>query len=268
MIEEKNKDITDSISYAKRIQDATLPSKQLKYKLFPEGFVLFKPKDIVSGDFYWFTEINGLRFIAAADCTGHGVPGAMVSVVCSNAINRTVKEFGLLEPGKILDKVRELVLETFSAEHNHSTSTDQNETGVKDGMDISLISIHTNTDKNSSLIKWAGANNPIWYITNGELKEITANKQSIGKTDNPLPFTTHEINLNKGDTIYLFTDGFADQFGGPNGKKFKYKQLSDTLLSINKLPMMEQEAYLDKQFEDWKNSLEQIDDVLIIGIKL
>ncbi len=263
IIEEKNKDITDSISYAKRIQDATLSSKELKYKLFPEAFVLFKPKDIVSGDFYWFAEINGIKFIAAADCTGHGVPGAMVSVVCSNALNRAIKEFGLFEPGKILDKVRELVLESFSTQHNTS-----NDEGVKDGMDISLMSIPHSDNANKVIINWAGANNPLWYIQNNILIEIKANKQPIGKTDNPLPFTNHVLELNKNDTIYLFSDGYADQFGGPKGKKFKYKQLSDLLLSINHISMMEQETILEKSFNDWKNDLEQIDDVLFIGVKL
>ncbi len=269
VIEEKNKDITDSIAYAKRIQDATLPSKELKYKLFPEAFVLFKPKDVVSGDFYWFMEIKGTRFIAAADCTGHGVPGALVSVVCSNALNRAVKEFKITEPGKILDKVRELVLETFSSEH--ADEKEKNSSTVKDGMDISLCCLPpaSRGDNGEKItLSWAGANNPFWYVQQNEIKEITANKQSIGKTDNPLPFTTHTLELNKGDILYLFTDGYADQFGGPKGKKFKYKQLEDTLLAINKLSMPEQEKVLDKKFEDWKSNLSQVDDVLVIGVKV
>ena len=269
VIEEKNKDITDSIAYAKRIQDATLPSKELKYKLFPEAFVLFKPKDIVIGDFYWFMELKGTRFIAAADCTGHGVPGALVSVVCSNAINRSVKEFKITDPGKILDKVRELVLETFTSEGQDEK--EKNASSVKDGMDISLCCIPPleRGDKGEKTkISWAGANNPFWYIQQNELKEIKANKQSIGKTDNPLPFTTHTLELNKGDVFYLFTDGYADQFGGPRGKKFKYKQLEESFIAIHDLPMMEQEEVLDKKFEEWKNKLAQIDDVLVIGVKI
>ena len=148
-------------------------------------------------------------FIAAADSTGHGVPGAMVSVVCSNALNRAVKEFNLVDTGSILDKTRELVLETFSKSSND----------VKDGMDISLLCV----DKSNDLVFWSGANNPLWYIENNEMKEIKANKQPIGKIDNPMPFTTHRIKVTSGMVFYLFTDGFADQFGGPNGKKFKYK---------------------------------------------
>ncbi len=258
IIEEKNKDITDSISYAKRIQDATLPPKELKYKLFPTAFVLFKPKDIVSGDFYWFAETEDHKFIAAADCTGHGVPGAMVSVVCSNALNRAVKEFNLTEPGKILDQVRELVLETFASSENSN---------VKDGMDISLCCIPKKAT-GTLAIQWAGANNPLWYLQDNELKEITATKQPIGAVDNPTPFTTHTIMCKEGDVLYLFSDGYADQFGGPKGKKLKYKQLQDHIMGIQDRSMPEQEKFLDTKFEEWRGALAQIDDVLVIGVKI
>jgi serine phosphatase RsbU (regulator of sigma subunit) len=258
IIEEKNKDITDSIAYAKRIQDATLPPKELKYKLFPEAFVLFKPKDIVSGDFYWFAETEEHKFIAAADCTGHGVPGAMVSVVCSNALNRAIKEFKLREPGKILDKVRDLVLDSFtSSENSH----------VKDGMDISLCCLPKQISGKIDL-KWAGANNPFWLIKNGTLQEITATKQPIGATENPTPFVTHNVECAPGDVFYLFSDGYADQFGGPKGKKLKYKQMLDYILSIQDKTMLAQEKFLDERFEEWKGQLAQIDDVLVIGVKL
>lgn len=266
LIEEKNKDITDSINYAKRIQDATLPSKELKSHLFPQAFVLFKPKDVVSGDFYWFAEVRGTRFIAAADCTGHGVPGALVSVICSTALNRAVKEFTITEPGKILDKVRELVLETFGADKDVG-----GESHVQDGMDISLCVIPSperGSNDEKTTIKWAGANNPFWYVQQNQIKEIKANKQPIGKTDKPLPFTTHVLELNKGDIFYLFTDGYADQFGGPKGKKFKYKQLEELFLEINNQSMPNQEEVLIKTFDEWKQSYQQIDDVLVIGVKV
>ncbi|HKC68421.1 MAG TPA: two-component regulator propeller domain-containing protein, partial [Bacteroidia bacterium] len=254
IIEEKNKDITDSINYAKRIQDAILPPVELIKKKLPDTFLLYKPKDIIAGDFYWMEEIEHIIFIAAADCTGHGVPGAMVSVVCSNALNSVVKEFGLRDTGKILDKTRELVLETFKKSGEE----------IKDGMDISLLVI----DEIKQEVLWSGANNQLWYISNKQLHEIKADKQSIGKTDNPKPFTTHTIEYKKGDIYYLMTDGYPDQFGGPKGKKFKYKQLEEKLLAISDKPLDWQHKILLDTFNDWKGNLNQVDDVTIIGIKL
>jgi serine phosphatase RsbU (regulator of sigma subunit) len=256
LVEEKNKDILDSINYAKRLQDAILPPLSMVEKYLPESFVLYKPKDIVAGDFYWMERASDTILIAAADCTGHGVPGALVSVVCSNALNRTVKEFKITEPGKILDKVRELVLETF----------EKSESIVQDGMDISLATL--TPSKGGIRMQWAGAFNSLWYIQHGEIKELAADKQPIGKTDKPLPFTTHNIELGKGDSLYLFTDGYADQFGGPKGKKFKYKAMQEKLLAISHQPMAEQKSILDKTIEDWKGNLEQVDDILITGIKI
>jgi tetratricopeptide (TPR) repeat protein/serine phosphatase RsbU (regulator of sigma subunit) len=281
VIEEKNKDILDSIMYAKRLQDAILPPLSLIKEHLPESFVLYKPKDIVAGDFYWMevaplnspeggtllsksppSEGGEAVLIAAADCTGHGVPGALVSVVCSNALNRTVKEFKITEPGKILDKVRELVLETF----------EKSESNVQDGMDVSLASI--TPSEGGIQVQWSGAYNTLWYIENGVMKEISADKQPIGKTDNPKPFTTHTITLNppsedrEAVSLYLFTDGYADQFGGPKGKKFKYKQLQEKLLAISRQSMEEQKKILEQTLEDWKGDLEQVDDILIIGIRV
>ena len=204
LVEEKQKEIIDSISYAKRLQEAILPPQEFINKHISNNFILYKPKDLVAGDFYWAESIGDLFFIAAADSTGHGVPGAMVSVVCSNALNRTVKEFGLTQTGKILDKTRELVVETF----------EKSASEVKDGMDISLLCI----DAKNKTITWSGANNALWYIQNNELLIIKPDKQPIGKTENPSPFTTHEIEYNTNMTFYLFTDGFADQFGGEKGK--------------------------------------------------
>ncbi|HSY75410.1 MAG TPA: SpoIIE family protein phosphatase, partial [Bacteroidia bacterium] len=254
LVEEKNKEILDSITYAKRLQDAILPPLNLVKQYLPESFVLYKPKDIVAGDFYWMERAGDNILIAAADCTGHGVPGALVSVVCSNALNRTVKEFKIAQPGKILDKVRELVLETF----------EKSESNVQDGMDISLCCINTKSNE----VQWSGAYNSLWYIHNGAINEVNADKQPIGKHDKPLPFNTHNLSLQKGDTIYLFTDGYADQFGGPKGKKFKYKALSDKLKVISDKPMAEQRSLLDQTIEEWKGNLEQVDDILIIGVKV
>ncbi|HEY1039615.1 MAG TPA: tetratricopeptide repeat protein [Bacteroidia bacterium] len=254
VIEHKQKEIIESISYAKRLQEAILPPQEFVSKYVPDNFILYKPKDLVAGDFYWAEEINDLFFIAAADSTGHGVPGAMVSVVCSGALHRAVKEFKETESGKILDKTRELVLETF----------ERSESDVKDGMDVSLLCI----DKKQKRIHWSGANNPLWYIKHNELNEIKADKQPIGKSDHPKPFTSHEISYEKGYVFYLFTDGYADQFGGPKGKKFKYKQLADTFLHIHTESMNHQKSFLENTFESWKGDLEQVDDVCIIGIRL
>lgn len=251
-IEQKNKDITDSINYAKKIQQAILPSDEQFRSLFPNSFVLFRPKDIVAGDFYWMQQINKTVFIAAADCTGHGVPGAMVSVVCSNALNRAVKEFHLADTGKILDKVTDLIIETF----------EKSTTDVKDGMDISLLAINTETKQ----IQWSGAYNVLWYLQDKKLHEITADKQPIGKSDHRKPFTTHKIDYKPGTTFYLFTDGYADQFGGLKGKKFKYKQLEEIIVANSNKELEEQKEYLSAAFENWKGELEQVDDVTIISI--
>ena len=253
LVEEKQKEIVDSINYAKRLQDAILARPEEIDRWFPENFLLYQPKDIVAGDFYFFEVTDSHIFYSAADCTGHGVPGAMVSIVCSNALSRCIKEFRLTDPGRILDKTRELVLETFSKSSSE----------VKDGMDISLMVV----DKANKNVKWSGANNPLWYIINNVLHEIKPNKQPIGKTDNPLPFTTHEIPVIPGTIVYLFTDGFADQFGGPKGKKFKYKQLEESAMLFSSLRMKEQKEALWKKFLNWKGSLEQIDDVCLLGVK-
>ncbi|MGP8214027.1 MAG: tetratricopeptide repeat protein [Bacteroidia bacterium] len=269
LVEDKNREILDSITYAKYLQEAILPPLSLIKQYFPESFVLYKPKDIVAGDFYWVAPhqtsppegrefMEGSILIAAADCTGHGVPGAMVSVVCSNALDRTVKEFHITEPGKILDKVRELVLETFEKSENN----------VQDGMDISLAAISRQPLANSIEVKWSGAFNPLWYVHEGELNEIKADKQPIGMYYGEKPFTTHTLNIKKGDTLYLFTDGYADQFGGPEGKKFKYKQFQQLIMDNSQLTMEEQKAELEKTLNEWKGELGQMDDILIIGIKI
>ncbi|MBL7896561.1 MAG: tetratricopeptide repeat protein [Bacteroidia bacterium] len=254
IIESQHKDIKDSIQYAKRIQDAILPPLSHIQNFLKDSFIYYKPKDIVAGDFYWMEHKDHLVFIAAADCTGHGVPGAMVSVVCSNALNRAVLEFNLTDPGKILDKTRDLVLETFA----------KSDADVKDGMDISLCVINND----SKTVSWAGANNPLWFTNDKNMIEITADKQPIGKSDHPKPFTTHSVPVKSGDSIFLFTDGYADQFGGPKGKKFKYKQFQELLLAKNnEKPEVQMQAIHDT-FMQWKGPQEQIDDVCVIGFRI
>lgn len=251
-----HKEISDSISYAKRIQEAILPPLSSLQKELRDGFVFYAPKDVVSGDFYWMATLNSGTLFAVADCTGHGVPGAMVSVVCHNALNRSVREFGLENPAQILDKTREIVIETFAKSQNN----------VKDGMDISICKISHSTNEMS----WAGANNPL-YILKSNQEEITViqpDKQPIGVFENQKEFTNHTIKLEKGDSIYLFSDGFMDQFGGPHGKKYKYSRFRDLLKSIAHEAMDEQGKLLKKEFESWRGSLEQIDDVCVMGVRI
>ena len=279
-LELKNKEITDSIIYAKRIQEAILPSRYSLTENLKNGFVFYQPKDIVSGDFYWLEkspsptlpegegdsppsgELEGAAiFFAACDCTGHGVPGAMVSVICANSLSKALLEDNISEPGKLLDRTRELVLQRF----------EKSGEDVKDGMDIALCSLQLS--ESYATLKYAGANSPLYVVsknTDGiaELTEIKPNKQPIGKVDNPQPFTTHTLSLKKGDAIYIFTDGFADQFGGPKGKKMMYKPFRNLLLSIYDKSMDEQKELLEKHFYKWKGNLEQVDDVCVIGVRI
>jgi serine phosphatase RsbU (regulator of sigma subunit) len=255
-IKDQFHEIQDSIKYAKRIQNAILPPQKLVKEYLPQSFVLYKPKDIVAGDFYWMEHRGDSILFAAADCTGHGVPGAMVSVVCNNGLNRSVREYNLSEPGKILDKTREIILEEF----------EKSEEEVKDGMDISLCSLNMKERK----LEWSGANNPLWIIRKDahEIEEIKANKQPIGKYADIKPFTTHELKLSEGDTVYVFTDGFQDQFGGDKGKKFKAAKFKELLLQIQSLSMEEQRVRIDEAFESWRGKIEQVDDVCVIGVRI
>ncbi len=253
-IEKKQQEIVSSITYARRIQEAILPSQQIVQEWLPNSFILYKPKDIVAGDFYWVERVDNLLFFAAADCTGHGVPGAMVSVVCNNSLNRALREFELREPGKLLDKSRELVIGQFEKSREE----------VKDGMDISLCMLNTETNQ----LQWAGANNPLWIIRNQELIEIKPDKQPIGKYTENKPFTTHTIHLQKNDRMYIFTDGYIDQFGGEKNKKFKTSSLKELLLNIQHSSMEEQKQLLDQTIEKWKGNTEQVDDICIIGVQV
>lgn len=254
LVEEKNKEIIDSITYAKRLQEAILPPVEVMHKHLPESFVLYLPKDIVAGDFYWMYAANDTVYFAAADCTGHGVPGAMVSVVCHNAMNRAVREFGLNDPAAILNKTRELVIATF----------EQGNEEVKDGMDIALCSLNRATRE----LTYAGANNSLYHVQQNELAEIKPDKQPIGYYIDQKPFTNHTLQLKEGDLVYLFSDGYADQFGGPKGKKFKYKQFRELLLSNHIKPMQDQMELLQTAFRNWQGSYEQVDDVCVIGVRV
>ena len=255
-LEEKNKEILDSIQYAKRLQNAILPPRKVVKEYLPESFILYMPKDIVAGDFYWMETVGDTVYFAAADCTGHGVPGAMVSVVCSNALSKALVEEKIMTPAGILDRARELVIDRFG----------KSEEEVKDGMDISLCALNTKTNE----VHWSGANNPLWVIKSGqnEISEIKADKQPIGLYTAAKPFTNHTIQLEKGDSIYLFSDGFPDQFGGEKGKKYKSGKFKKYLLSLQNESMLSQHDLLSKEFDTWKGDIEQIDDVCVIGVKI
>ena len=254
MVEDAHQEIKDSIIYAKRIQNAILPTDDLIKKSLPESFVLYLPKDVVAGDFYWLQQINDIVLFAAADCTGHGVPGAMVSVVCNNAINRAVREFNLTEPAKILDKTREIVLDELSKSNQH----------VKDGMDIALCSL------NGNFMQFSGAYNPLWIIRNNQILETKADKQPIGKFERAKPFTNHNLELEKGDIIYIFSDGYVDQFGGEKDKKFGSKQFKEILISIHQKPMNEQKEILTSTLQSWikQANSEPLDDVCIFAVRI
>lgn len=251
----KSEDILDSIKYAKRIQNTILPSDNLLTSHFNDHFVFYRPKDIVSGDFYWMRKVGDKIIWSAVDCTGHGVPGAFVSIVGNNALVRTVNEFKLDQPNEILDKLRDLVVEAFRA---------QGERDVKDGMDLALVSLDPKTNK----LMYSGANNPLLVVRNKEVIEIKADKQPIGDFERAFPFTKHEILLKKGDAIYIFTDGYVDQFGGEKGKKLKSKPFKEFLVSISHLPMKQQYKALNSHFEEWKGDLEQLDDVCVFGVRI
>lgn len=275
IVEEKNKEILDSINYAKRLQEAILPPTKLVNSYLTESFILYKPKDIVAGDFYFMdvVEENNKRLIyyVAADCTGHGVPGAMVSIVGANGLKRCIQEFNLRDPGKILDKLAELVAENFA----------QSEEKIRDGMDLALCCLEIENGYTTKL-HYAGANNPLWIInpqrenTPKTAKpfrqeggyEIKADKQAIGYTENIKPFTTHTLSVEKGDTFYTFSDGYPDQFGGEAGKKYKSANFKKLLLSMYDKPMDKQQEIINKEFEKWKGGLEQVDDVCIIGVRV
>jgi serine phosphatase RsbU (regulator of sigma subunit) len=246
---DRNKDITDSIRYAQRIQMSILPPEIP----FDNTFVLFKPKDIVSGDFYWMTSVDSKEIIAAIDCTGHGVPGAFMSFIGYSSLNEVVKEKGITKPSSILDQLNEEVVMALNL---------KGQEGIKDGMDLALISY----DKNTSELEYAGAYNPLYLLRSEELTEIKADRFAIGKSDETKKhFTNHSLKIEKGDTIYIFSDGYADQFGGENEKKFKTAPLKRLLISIQDKSMEEQKEILDRTIENWRGNIDQIDDILFIG---
>ncbi len=275
IIEEKNKDITDSIEYSKRIQRAIFMDKKKLREYAPESFVFFKPKDIVSGDFYWFTNVesmeevrlpdgsviqkpNSFFVVAAVDCTGHGVPGAFMSIIGNSLLNKTIKNTDVNSPSEALNYL--------NVELKKALNNKADENPIRDGMDVALFTISLREMK----LDFAGANNPLYIVRNNTLIELKAHKQPITASNDshPKPFVNQTFDIQKGDCIYIFTDGYADQFGGPKGKKFMYKKFKELLASLQDNSMEEQEKILYNTFKDWKGKLEQVDDVLVIGVKI
>jgi transcriptional regulator with GAF, ATPase, and Fis domain len=256
IIEEKNKDITDSIRYAKKIQQAIAPEIDKFNKNFEESFILYKPKDIVSGDFYWFEHFEKTTVFAAADCTGHGVPGAFMSLICSDIMYKVIGDKKVFDPGKALDQIDEKLVRLIKK---------SSESSANDGMDIALCAYL----KDKKKLLYAGAHRPLLHIRNGEMIEHKPSKFSIGgHSTEGKKFEQIEIDVKPGDMFYLLTDGYADQFGGDEGKKFKFKNFKQLVLDISVKPLKDQRLILDERFEAWKGSLEQIDDVCVMGIKV
>jgi serine phosphatase RsbU (regulator of sigma subunit) len=258
IIEEKNKSITDSIRYAQYIQESILPDTDMAYQLMHESFVLYKPKDIVSGDFYWIVPSAEYVYIAVVDCTGHGVPGAFMSMVGHNALRNAIKQLGTPSTAEVLAFLQEEVKELFR--HNYHSAS------IRDGMDIALLRL----DRKRMELQFSGANNPVCIIRNNQLIEFKGDKAGISaNSEHPgHEFKQHIIPLEKADAVYLFSDGYADQFGGPKGKKFKYRQLQELLLSAWSRPMNEQKNIFERTIESWRGQLEQIDDILLLGFRI
>lgn len=257
-IETKNKDITDSIYYAKRIQSAMLPPLNFFKKNLVDSFVLYKPKDIISGDFFWAAKsVDGKIYVVTADCTGHGVPGALMSLIGSSKLNEIIIERKISNPAHILNQLRDEIITSLNPEGV--------ETESQDGMDAVICCY----DFENMLLEFACANNPLWIIRNNELIEFKPDKMPIGKHySEKQPFTGHQFKLQSNDLVISLTDGYADQFGGEKGKKFKYKQLQELLLSICNQPLQSQKYMLEKSIDDWRGTLEQVDDILIVGIRI
>lgn len=255
---QKNADITASIQYARRIQSAMLPELDVIYKSLPESFVLYKPKDIVSGDFYWFAEKKGRCIIAVADCTGHGVPGALMSMIGHNLLNEIVLEKDIIDPDIILNRLNTGV--------RMALKQNLHEQDTADGMDIAICSI----DRAKREVHFAGALRPLIVVRKGIMTKVESDRFPIGGSQDTRErkFTNHTMVLDPGDTLYMFSDGYADQFGGERGKKFMMKRLLEVLVKNSHKPMPEQSTVLEYHFEEWKEGHQQVDDVLVVGIRL
>lgn len=256
VLEEKNRDIVDSIMYAKKIQDAILPEQSMIKKVLPNSFVLFKPRDIVSGDFYWFKQIDDLIIIASVDCTGHGVPGAFMSMIGSVLLEDIIAKNKIVSPHKVLDKLHSKIVKALKQ--------DSKEADSKDGMDIALCVLN----KKSKKLSYAGACRPLVFIRNNEMQRIKADSAPIGGLLFDRCYNAHEIDLQEGDAFYIFSDGYPDQFGGKNNKKYMTLKFRKFLHSISNESMDRQKEMLEEEFNKWKGNEDQVDDVLVIGFRI
>jgi serine phosphatase RsbU (regulator of sigma subunit) len=257
-LDESHREITDSINYAKNIQDAMMTSRVYLQDVLPKSFILFRPKDVVSGDYYWVykTPYDNIYF-TVADCTGHGVPGAFMSMIGTSLLNENIIEKKINNPGKVLDNMREKIIDSLNDKDSKRET--------RDGMDIALCKL--NFEKLT--VEYAGANNPLVHIRDGEINHIKANYQPVALTvGEKKPFTNHEIKLKKGDMLYIYSDGFADQFGGEKGKKYMVTKFRNLLAEISSLNVDDQKQKLEDEFEKWKGSHDQIDDVCIMGVRI
>jgi serine phosphatase RsbU (regulator of sigma subunit) len=255
-IEKQNKEIKYSFDYAKKIQNTVLPTHEVFDQLFGEHFIFFKPKDIVSGDFYWISQSDQQIVLTAADCTGHGVPGSLMSMLGITMLHEIVNEKNIMHSEEILDQLRMSIARTLKQEGRIGEQ--------KDGIDMALMIYDTLTRK----LEFSGANSPLYVVRNGEMLEYKGNNMPVAFYEKMSDFTRYSIDMKLGDRVYMFTDGFPDQFGGPQGKKFKYRPFKDLLLEIHERPMDEQQKILSLIFDEWKGDLNQIDDVLVIGLRL
>jgi serine phosphatase RsbU (regulator of sigma subunit) len=255
-LEQKDKNMTDSLIYAQRIQEALLPSEVYFRKQFRQSFIFFKPKDIVSGDFYWMGVKGDRVFVVAADCTGHGVPGALMSMIGLNIIEKTINEDNLEEPSEILEVLNRSLEKTFSREKTIGTI-------IRDGMDVGLCVINRNSKK----LEYAGAFMPLYIIRNNSLTEIKPDKHIIGMNQDGDKYQNHEMDIFPDDIFYLFSDGYVDQFGGTENKKFKYRRFRYLLLTIHNSPVEDQKAILEENFKTWIGSNEQVDDIMVVGFR-
>jgi serine phosphatase RsbU (regulator of sigma subunit) len=256
ILELKNKSITDSLIYAQRIQEALLPSETYLKKFFSESFILFKPKDIVSGDFYWIEEKGEKIFIVAADCTGHGVPGALLSMIGLDMLEKTINEDNIEQPGSILDILSKRLEKTFSMGKSDGTI-------IMDGMDIGLCVI----DRGNRKIEYSGAFFPLYIIRDNHLIDLKGDKYTLGMNPAGASFTNNIMDLLEGDIIYMFSDGYVDQFGGEENKKFMYRRFRYLLMTIHRFPVSDQKTILDENIKTWMGNNNQIDDIMIIGFK-
>lgn len=249
------KNVTDSIRYAKRLQESILPPERRIKELLPESFVFYRPKDIVSGDFYWFDKVGEKVVFAAVDCTGHGVPGAFMSLVGHNGLNQAVREHGLVRPSEVLQDLNRIAFEALHKDRDQF---------VRDGMDMALCTL----DQERLVLDYAGANCPLYLVRDGEVLQYTPDKMPIGGFElQGKAFTDHRIQLRKNDMVYIFSDGYADQFGGPRGKKFLYRRFRELLVEIHGLPLERQKIMLLEALNQWKGAHEQVDDILVIGMR-